>query len=199
MKSYSRLFYVHAHCHTISTFHHYSFSLILIYPDRLSLLFVCTGYADASCTCCGVSGITSQKAVILTALFIYIGGYQVGFGPICWLLISEIFPLEVRGKAVSIAVVTNFFWNTVMTFLFPIELDYIGSAPTFFLYAMILLGGIYFIHKRIPETKGLSLEEIEEFFLRSSQVKVLSSNPIRQSTDIAIDKNAENYKLSPLI
>ena len=90
----------------------------------------------------------------------------MGFGPISWLLISEIFPLEVRGKAVSIAVVTNFFWNTVMTFLFPVELDYIGSASTFFLYALILLTALYFINKKIPETKGLSLEEIEEFFLR---------------------------------
>ena len=164
-----------------------------------SLLSVCTGYSDVSCTCCGVGGMTSQKAVILTALFIYIGGYQVGFGPISWLLISEIFPLEVRGKAVSIAVVTNFFWNTVMTFLFPVELDYIGSASTFFLYALILLTALYFINKKIPETKGLSLEEIEEFFLRSSQVKVLTSNPIQQSADEAIDKNADNYKLSPLI
>lgn len=123
----------------------------------------------------------------------------MGFGPISWLLISEIFPLEVRGKAVSLAVVTNFFWNTVMTFFFPVELSYIGSAPTFFLYAMILVGAIYFIYKRVPETKGLSLEEIEEFFLRSSQVKVLGTNPINQSRDHAIDKNAENYKLAPVI
>ena len=152
-----------------------------------------------SCTCCGADGMTGQKAAILTALFVYIGGYQVGFGPISWLLISEIFPLEVRGKAVSIAVVTNFFWNTVMTFIFPVELEYIGSAPTFYLYAMILLAAIYFIHKRVPETKGLSLEEIEEFFLRSSHVKVLIINPIRQSSHNSIDKNAENYKLSPVI
>lgn len=72
------------------------------------------------------SGISKQKAIILISLFIYIGGYQVGFGPISWLMISEIFPLEVRGKAVSLAVVTNFFWNTVMTFFFPVELDFIG-------------------------------------------------------------------------
>jgi MFS family permease len=131
---------------------------------------------------------------------VYIGGYQVGFGPISWLLISEIFPLEVRGKAVSIAVVTNFFWNTVMTFFFPVELSIIGSASTFYLYAMILVSGIYFINKRVPETKGLSLEEIEEFFMRSSQVKVLGTNPIIQrSGDYAIDKYAENYKLSPVI
>ena len=163
-------------------------------------LIVLVGLDDASCTCCGVNGMTAQKTIILISLFVYIGGYQVGFGPISWLLISEIFPLEVRGKAVSIAVVTNFFWNTVMTFFFPVELSIIGSASTFYLYAMILVSGIYFINKRVPETKGLSLEEIEEFFMRSSQVKVLCTNPIVQrSGDYAIDKHAENYKLSPVI
>jgi MFS family permease len=159
-----------------------------------------TGFTDLSCTCCAADGINFQKTVILTSLFIYIGGYQVGFGPISWLLISEIFPLEVRGKAVSIAVVTNFFWNTLMTFFFPIELQFIGSASTFYLYAIILTSGIYFIHKKVPETKGMSLEEIEDFFMKSSQTKVLGTNPIIQRRgDYTIDKHAENYKLSPLI
>ena len=160
-----------------------------------------TGFTDISCTCCSASGINFQKTVILTSLFVYIGGYQVGFGPISWLLISEIFPLEVRGKAVSIAVVTNFFWNTLMTFFFPIELQFIGSASTFYLYAIILVSGIYFIHKKVPETKGMSLEEIEDFFMRTSQIKVLGTNPIvqRRSGDYSIDKHAENYKLSPSI
>eukprot|EP01035_Chromulina_nebulosa_P017396 gene17396-22945_t len=127
---------------------------------------------DYLCTCCGISGINFQKSVILTALFIYIGGYQIGFGPISWLLISEIFPLEVRGKAVSIAVVTNFFWNTVMTFIFPIELNLIGQSLTFFIYAIVLIFAINFIYHRVPETKGLTLEEIEDFFLRTSQVNI---------------------------
>jgi MFS family permease len=130
------------------------------------------GYSDALCACCGAGGITTQKSIILVALFIYIGGYQVGFGPVCWLIISEIFPLEVRGKAVSLAVVTNFLWNTIMTFIFPAELEYIGTAPTFYLYALILVFGIYFIYTRVPETKGLSLEEIEDFFVRKSGEKL---------------------------
>jgi MFS family permease len=168
--------------------------LICIIP-RLTIYL---GFSEDLCTCCGAGGITTQKTIILVALFIYIGGYQVGFGPICWLLISEIFPLEVRGKAVSLAVVTNFLWNTIMTFIFPVELKYIGTAATFYLYALILVFGVYFIQTRVPETKGLSLEEIEEFFLRSSQVKDNDSN-IRSSGSDIIDKNADNYKLSPVI
>jgi MFS family permease len=83
---------------------------------------------DTSCTCCTISGLDAQKMWILFAMFVYIGGrdmlrvvactddgfsgYQVGFGPMSWLIISEVFPLEVRGKAVALAVVSNFFWNT---------------------------------------------------------------------------------------
>jgi len=153
-----------------------------------------SGYDDDSCTCCGVTGINGQKAVILTALFVYIGGYQVGFGPISWLLISEIFPLEVRGKAVSIAVVTNFFWNTLMSFFFPVEIDLIGTAATFYLYAVVLAWGIYFIFLKVPETKGLTLEEIEEFFLRSSKLQIaadLATQAARSQSDLAKKKDVD--------
>jgi MFS family permease len=153
---------------------------------------ITAGYDDGDCTCCGVGGLNSQKAIILVALFIYIGGYQVGFGPVSWLLISEIFPLEVRGKAVSIAVVTNFFWNTVMTLIFASEIDLIGSSATFAIYGVILIGAIYFIFTRVPETKGLSLEEIEQFFLRSSKVTIHSADPLTE-------KNSDDFKLSPAI
>lgn len=124
---------------------------------------------DDDCTCCDATGINAQKGTILAALFIYIGGYQVGFGPISWLLISEIFPLKVRGKAVSIAVVTNFFFNAVMAFLFPVELETIGSAGTFYLYGAILALGILYIRRYVPETKGFTLEQIEDYFLMISQ------------------------------
>jgi MFS family permease len=127
------------------------------------------GLLDSECSCCNTTGITPQKTIILVALFVYIGGYQVGFGPISWLIISEIFPLEVRGKAVSIAVVCNFFFNFVMTLIFPTELAVLGASATFLIYAVILASGVYFIFRFVPETKGLTLEEIEDFFIRSSK------------------------------
>lgn len=66
-------------------------------------------------------------------MFIYIGGYQIGFGPISWLLISEVFPLEVRGQAVAVAVQTNFFWNVITSYLFPIATSAIGLFLSCFL------------------------------------------------------------------
>jgi hypothetical protein len=97
---------------------------------------------------------------------------------------------------VSLAVVTNFFWNTVMTFFFPVELDFIGAAATFYLYAGVLLVGIYFIYSRVPETKGLTLEEIEEFFLRASRVAGASGGAAAAPMP---QKQPDNYKLSPVI
>ena len=158
---------------------------------------------DDDCTCCGATGINAQKGVILAALFVYIGGYQVGFGPISWLLISEIFPLKVRGKAVSIAVVTNFFFNAVMAFLFPVELETIGSAGTFFLYGAILAAGILYIRRYVPETKGFTLEQIEEYFLQISlgagARRPEEDEEVQPLTTSALHGSAHDSKLKPLI
>uniref|UniRef100_A0A7S1UI73 Hexose transporter 1 n=1 Tax=Phaeomonas parva TaxID=124430 RepID=A0A7S1UI73_9STRA len=118
-------------------------------------------------------GLNAQKIVILTCLLAYIGGYQVGFGPVAWTLISEVFPLEVRGQAVALAVQVNFFLNLVVTFLFLIELDAIGSTLTFAVFAGILAGSVFFVYKYVPETKGLTLEEIETFFFEKNAHSIL--------------------------
>jgi MFS family permease len=106
----------------------------------------------------------TTQVFILIALVLYIGGYQLGFGPIAWLFISEIFPLEVRGKAVSLAVITNFFWNVVTSLIFPTEVSLIGESATFVIYGVILVFGMIFINRFVPETKGLTLEDITRLF-----------------------------------
>jgi len=110
------------------------------------------------------SSLSGTKIVVLVALFTYIGGYQIGFGPIAWLLIAEVFPMEVRGQAVSLAVQTNFFWNVVTSYLFPLILDALGPAYTFGLFGAIDLLALYHVFANVPETKGLTLEEIEQLF-----------------------------------
>jgi Sugar (and other) transporter len=71
-----------------------------------------------------------------------------------------------RGKAISVCVITNFSFNLLVTFGFPVELDLIGPAATFFIFAAITVMAIYFINTRVVETKGLSLEKIEQLFMR---------------------------------
>ena len=64
------------------------------------------------------SGFTPRKVGIIGLIFLYIAAYQISFGPIAWLLISELFPLEVRGQAVALAVQANFASNMLVALLF---------------------------------------------------------------------------------
>jgi len=95
------------------------------------------------------------------ALMLYCAGYQVGFGPISRLLISEVFPLNVRGAAISIAVVLNFITNIVMTLTQEMFLDMLTPSGVFFGYCGLALLSLLFVWKVVPETRGKSLEQIE--------------------------------------
>lgn len=96
------------------------------------------------------------------ALMVYIVGFAIGLGPIAWLIIAEIYPLRVRGAAMSCATVTNWGANflTAMTFLSLIHA--IGAGWTFWLYALLSVGSLLFVIRFVPETKGKSLEELEQ-------------------------------------
>lgn len=80
-----------------------------------------------------------ETALILLAMFLYIGGYQFSFGPITWLAISELFPLRVRGQAVAFAVQMNFFWNAVVQFGVPVLSNWIGLSTTFGIFAVLTM------------------------------------------------------------
>jgi MFS transporter, SP family, xylose:H+ symportor len=95
-----------------------------------------------------------------------IGCYAMSLAPVTWVLISEIFPNRIRGAAVSIAVSALWIASFVLTFTFPVILHTIGSAATFWLYAGICFIGFIFIWRRVPETKGRTLEQIEQQLTR---------------------------------
>ncbi|CAI5958122.1 unnamed protein product [Closterium sp. NIES-64] len=86
---------------------------------------------------------------------------QVSFGPIAWLMVSEVFPLPVRGRAQSIATLLNFASNALVTFALPPIQGALGQAGTFYSFATIGAGALLFIYLWVPETRGLQLEEIE--------------------------------------
>jgi uncharacterized membrane protein len=81
-----------------------------------------------------------------------------------WLLISEIFPMSVRSRAVAISVFTNFATNVGMTFTFPLIQDSLGNSGNFGIYCGLLVLSAIFVTFRVPETKGKSLEAIEQLF-----------------------------------
>ncbi|XP_017698186.2 D-xylose-proton symporter-like 2 isoform X1 [Phoenix dactylifera] len=105
--------------------------------------------------------LNDSPFVAVIALLLYVGCYQLSFGPIGWLLISEVFPLRLRGRALSIAVLVNFASNALVTFAFsPLE-ALVGTGILFAGFGVIAVGALLFIFFVIPETKGLTLEEIE--------------------------------------
>ncbi|XP_031253992.1 D-xylose-proton symporter-like 3, chloroplastic isoform X2 [Pistacia vera] len=104
--------------------------------------------------------------VAVAALLLYVGCYQISFGPISWLMVSEIFPLRTRGKGISLAVLTNFGSNAIVTFAFSPLKELLGAGNLFLLFGAIALLSVLFIVLIVPETKGLSLEEIESKILK---------------------------------
>lgn len=107
----------------------------------------------------------SLKWVTVGSLLIYIASFAVSLGPICWLVISEIYPLKIRGVAMSIATVSNWTFNFIVALTFLILVDHLGKPCTFWLYAVIGIAGIIFCLMYVPETKGHTLEEIENHWL----------------------------------
>ncbi|XP_020275550.1 D-xylose-proton symporter-like 3, chloroplastic [Asparagus officinalis] len=104
--------------------------------------------------------------IAVGALLLYVGAYQVSFGPISWLMVSEIFPLRTRGRGISLAVLVNFGSNALVTFAFSPLKELLGPDNLFLLFGSIALVSLIFVLFYVPETKGLSLEEIESKLLK---------------------------------
>ncbi len=99
--------------------------------------------------------------ITVGSVALYVGFFAIGLGPVFWLLISEIFPLSVRGRGMCVATVSNWGSNFVVALVFPGVVAALGSATAFFIFAVLSLGALGFTYTMVPETKGRSLEEIE--------------------------------------
>jgi sugar porter (SP) family MFS transporter len=102
-----------------------------------------------------------NAGIAIAALCLYVGSFAIGLGPVFWLLISEIYPLRVRGSAMSLAGVANWVANFLVAISYLSILSAAGRPATFFGLAAITLASFFFMRLRVPETKGRSLAEIE--------------------------------------
>jgi SP family galactose:H+ symporter-like MFS transporter len=105
--------------------------------------------------------VAFKSYVAIGGLVIYVACFAFGLGPIFWLLISEIYPLKVRGAAMSAVTVTNWTFNLVVAVTFLTLVGAVGHADTFWLYGLVAVGAWIFFYFLVPETKGKTLEEIE--------------------------------------
>ncbi len=131
---------------------------------RILLLVGLVGMAVTLCALAAAFYIGSggNLAVLTVAsLAAYVGCFAIGLGPVFWLLISEIFPLALRGRAMSLATVSNWGFNLLVTLTFLNLVSLFGQSGVFVLYAVLTAVAFVFVLKLVPETKGRSLEQIE--------------------------------------
>ncbi len=127
------------------------------------------------------------KWISFVSMIIYIPFFAISLGPIAWLLISEVYPTKIRGLGMSIATMVNWGANFLIANTF-LSLGKVttGEMPNpagegmlvnpggaFFIYAVIGILGLFFVYSYIPETKGHSLEKIEEHFLKGNHPRDL--------------------------
>jgi len=123
----------------------------------------------------GAGGLAGIYAIMGAAFFFEITGwpllllvvmaiacYAMSLAPVTWVVLSEIFPNRIRGAAMAVATVSLWLASFLLTYTFPLLNNAFGASGTFWLYGIICLSGLVFIYKKLPETKGRSLEEIEK-------------------------------------
>ena len=108
------------------------------------------------------SGVLVWTAVI--SMMAYVASFAISLGPIFWLLISEIYPLKIRSSSEGLAAAFNWGSNLLVSLTFLTLLQMIGAASTFWLYGLFAVAAWIFSYFLVPETKGRTLEEIEEFW-----------------------------------
>jgi SP family xylose:H+ symportor-like MFS transporter len=99
----------------------------------------------------------------LVFIIIYTASFMMSWGPICWVLISEIFPNKIRGQAVAVAVACQWFANYLISSTYPAMMEFSGGM-TYGFYGLMAVLSALFVWKMVPETKGKSLEEMEKLW-----------------------------------
>jgi len=99
----------------------------------------------------------------LVFIIIYTASFMMSWGPICWVLISEIFPNKIRGKAVAVAVAAQWAANYFISSTYPAMMEF-SSGTTYCFYGLMSVVSFFFVWKMVPETKGKTLEEMQKMW-----------------------------------
>ncbi|MEL6973596.1 MAG: MFS transporter, partial [Bacteroidota bacterium] len=114
-----------------------------------------------------VSGaITINPTLVLLGILGFVASFAISIGPVMWVLFSELFPNAVRGLAISFVGLVNSAVSFLVQLVFPWELATLGASTTFLIYGVFGLIGVFFVLFVVPETKGKSLEELEELLVK---------------------------------
>jgi hypothetical protein len=109
-------------------------------------------------------GRVVNASISTVSVILYFCFFVMGFGPIPNILCAEIFPTRVRGLCIAICALTFWIGDIIVTYTLPVMLKSIGLAGVFGMYAVVCLISWVFVYMKVPETKGMPLEVIIEFF-----------------------------------
>lgn len=112
------------------------------------------------------AAITINPTLILLGILGFVAAFAISLGPVMWVLFSELFPLKIKGIAISVVGFVNSLVSFGVQSIFPWELSTLGSATTFFIYGLFAVLGVIFVIIKLPETKGKSLEELENILVK---------------------------------
>jgi sugar porter (SP) family MFS transporter len=112
------------------------------------------------------ASINMNALLVLIGIIGFVAAFAVSLGPVMWVLFSELFPNRLRGLAISFVGLINSGVSFLVQLVFPWELANFGSSTTFLLYGVFAVLGLVFVLVKVPETKGKSLEEIEEALVK---------------------------------
>lgn len=102
-----------------------------------------------------------NATLVLIGILGFIACFAFSLGPVMWVLLSELYPIKYRGLAIGAIAFINSFISSVVQLIFPWELSNLGNAMSFFIFGAIAFFGFFVLLKILPETKGKSLEQIE--------------------------------------
>ncbi len=143
------------------------FTLVAIWKvDRLGrrplLLTGIAGTGVAMALCGLLFHLGMEKSPLLIALCaVYLACFSFSYGPVCWIIVSEIFPTRIRGRAMAISIFSLWSGCILVSLTFPYLLKHVEPAVTFWLYALTGPVALVFTYFLVPETKGRTLEQIE--------------------------------------
>jgi sugar porter (SP) family MFS transporter len=162
----------------------------IIYIDKLGrrpllltgLIGMCACLVGLSLSFYSGIDMNSLRWFALGCTFVYIICFAFSLGAILWLVVSEIFPLEVRATAMGIAVFSCWFWNFVVSSTFLTLLNSLGPSQTFMLYAIMCVFSIIFCYYKTPETRGVTLEQIEENIRKRLPLRAIGQPAFEKET-----------------
>ncbi|KTC86653.1 sugar porter family MFS transporter [Legionella brunensis] len=152
---------------------------------RRKLLLI--GFTGACISLASLSMFSFYQASLLAylsvlCLTVYIFSFAISIGPIPHIAMSEIFPLHVRGMGMGLSSISNWGFNTLTVFSFPILHNQFGIEFTFAIYALICLLGLIYTYYYMPETKNLSLEVIEDYLMKGNSLQYLGRDEVISNT-----------------